>query len=64
VDAALERLPTSLDRAIDNFEESAFAREVYGDMFANTYRTMLRHEVELFEKHVTDWELGRYIDVM
>jgi glutamine synthetase len=64
VDAALERLPTSLDRAIDNFEESAFAREVYGDMFVNTYRTMLRHEVELFEKHVTDWELDRYIDVM
>jgi glutamine synthetase len=33
-------------------------------MFIDTYLVMLRHEVELFTRHVTDWELTRYREVM
>lgn len=63
-DAALERLPTSLEGATPNFERSAFARQVYGDLFVDTFLVMLRHEIELFSRHVTDWERTRYQEIM
>jgi glutamine synthetase len=64
LDASIERLPTRLEDALSNFERSAFVREVYGEMFAEVYATMLRHELELFARHVTDWERERYREVM
>ncbi len=64
IDASLTRLPTQLAEALPAFERSAFAREVYGDMFVDVYVVMLRHELELFERHVTDWERERYREVM
>jgi glutamine synthetase len=64
VDASLTRLPTSLADAIPAFEQSAFARRVYGDMFVDVYTTMLRHELALFARHVTDWERERYREIM
>lgn len=63
-DAALERLPLSLEGAAANFEASAFARELYGDVFVDTYLEMLQHEIGLFARQVTDWELARYREVM
>jgi glutamine synthetase len=63
-DAAFERLPTSLDRAVDNLAASQFARQVYGDVFVDTYLTMLRHEVDAFSRQVTEWERERYMEVM
>jgi glutamine synthetase len=30
----------------------------------DAYLVMLRHEVELFSKHVTEWEKSRYQEVM
>jgi len=64
VDASLTRLPTSLADALPAFEQSRFAREVYGDVFVDVYPVMLRHELELFARHVTDWERERYREVM
>jgi glutamine synthetase len=64
VDASLTRLPTSLAEALPAFEESRFVRDVYGDVFADVYLVMLRHELELFGRHVTDWERERYREVM
>lgn len=63
-DAALERLPLSLEGAVANFEASAFVRELYGDVFVDTYLEMLQHEIGLFARQVTDWELARYREVM
>ena len=63
-DASLRRIPTTLAEAVVELERSSFAREVYGDLFIDTYLVMLRHEVELFTRHVTDWELARYREVM
>jgi glutamine synthetase len=63
-DGAFERLPVSLDRAVDNLADSEFARQAYGDVFVDTYLVMLRHEVEAFSRHVTDWERERYMEVM
>jgi glutamine synthetase len=64
LDASFERLPTELADALPAFEQSAFVREVYGDVFAEVYATMLRHELELFARHVTEWERDRYREVM
>jgi glutamine synthetase len=64
VDASLTRLPTQLAEALPAFEASQFAREVFGDVFVDVYLVMLRHELELFARHVTDWELDRYREVM
>ena len=64
VDTSLTRLPTDLAEALPAFEQSRFVREVYGDMFADVYLVMLRHELALFARHVTDWERDRYREVM
>ena len=63
-DASLRRVPTSLADAVAELEASEFARRVYGETFIDVYLTMLRHELELFARHVTDWERDRYRDVM
>lgn len=64
VDASLERLPTSLGAAVAELERSAFVRQVFGDMFVDTYLAMLQREVDLFSKYVTEWEAERYREVM
>ena len=64
VDESLRRLPTTLGEAVAELEGSEFARRVYGETFVDVYLTMLRHELELFGRHVTDWERDRYREVM
>ena len=64
VDDALVRLPSTLEAAVPFFAESALARQVYGDVFVDTYLTMLAHEIGLFNRHVTEWELVRYREVV
>ena len=64
VDESLTRLPTQLAEALPVLEHSSFIREAYGDMFATVYPVMLRHELDLFARHVTDWERERYREVM
>jgi glutamine synthetase len=62
-DAGFERLATSLAGALANLD-TPFVREVYGDVFVDTYLTMLGHEVAVYERQVTPWERERYQDVM
>ena len=64
IDASLTRLPTQLEEAIAAFEKSTFIRDAYGEMFADVYVVMLRHELELFARQVTEWERERYREVM
>jgi glutamine synthetase len=64
VDASLTRLPTNLAEALPAFERSEFAREVFGEVFVDAFLVMLRHELEQFSRHVTDWEFERYREVM
>ena len=60
-----ERLPTSIDGAIDNFD-SAFTREVFGDIFVDNFLFMQRREYDEFMANaeqgddVSEWELNRY----
>jgi glutamine synthetase len=64
VDASLTRLPTELHEALPILEQSPFARDLYGDVFVDAYMVMQRHELELFARHVTDWERERYREIM
>jgi glutamine synthetase len=64
VDASFTRLPTGLAEALPAFEQSQFVRGVYGGQFVDVYLVMLRHELELLARHVTDWERERYREVM
>ena len=64
VDASLTRLPTTLEEALPILEQSQFVRDLYGDVFVDAYLVMLRHELELFARHVTEWERERYREIM
>jgi glutamine synthetase len=64
VDGSFRRLATSLPEALAELERSSFAREVYGDVFVDTFLVMLGHEVELFSRTVTEWERERYREMM
>ncbi len=64
VDASLTRLPTTLEEALPILEQSRFVRDLYGDVFVDAYLVMLRHELELFARQVTEWERERYREIM
>jgi glutamine synthetase len=64
LDDSLTRLPTQLEAAIDGLEKSQFVRDAFGDVWVDVYVVMLRHELELFARHVTDFERERYREVM
>lgn len=59
-----ERLPTSLAGALANFEAAPFVKEAFGETFAQIYPHLVRHELDEFARHVTDWEKTRYRDVI
>ena len=63
-DAQLVRLPVMLEAALPYFAESELARQIYGEVFVDTFVTMLEHEIGLFNRQVTDWENARYREVM
>ncbi len=60
-DDTLERLPATLGAAIDVFERSAFCKDVFGEVFVETFSLLGRREEAAFHAHVTDWERGRYL---
>lgn len=64
VDTTSPRLPANLQDALDAFEQSAFYRGAFGDMFVDTFVAMGRHEVSLFAQQVTEWERDRYREVV
>jgi glutamine synthetase len=54
-------LPRTLAEAVDAFEADPLAREVFGDLMANTYVQFKREEWESYMNHVSDWERDRYL---
>lgn len=64
LDASLERLPTTLEGAMNNLATSDAARRIYGDVFVDTFVTMLKNELAQFARSITDWERARYQEVM
>ena len=57
-------LPASLAAAAQALRASAAARQLFGDTFVDHYAASREWEVSEFNKHVTDWELARYFEII
>ena len=59
-DDRLPLLPRSLGAAIADWEATPFARETFGEHFADTYAGLARYDAALYDAAITDWETQRY----
>jgi len=58
------RLPASLWEAAQRLKASDAARTLFGDTFVDHFAASREWEERVFRKHVTDWELGRYFEII
>ena len=58
------QLATNLRDAIRDLEGSAEARALFGDEFVNHYIASRDWEVREHERHVTDWQMQRYFEII
>jgi len=57
-------LPRTLMEAAGKLKASKVARELFGDEFIEHYASTREWEEREFRKHVTDWELERYFEII
>ena len=57
-------LPCTLREATLAFERSKVARELFGDLFVDHYAATRHWEDRQFRKHVADWDLARYFEII
>jgi glutamine synthetase len=55
-------VPRALYEAIEAFDESAVAREAFGEVVVEHYLNAARVEQEAYDNVVTDWERERYLE--
>jgi glutamine synthetase len=58
------RLPTTLFDAAQRLKASPPARALFGDAFVDHYSATREWEEREFRKHITDWELSRYFEII
>lgn len=56
------RLPNTLEKAIDIFEQSDWAKEIFGEKFVKHYTQTRRWEIEQDLISIPDWEVARLIE--
>ncbi|WP_205749260.1 glutamine synthetase family protein [Desulfopila sp. IMCC35008] len=57
-------LPKTLWDASQAFKRSEAARSLFGDIFVDHYGSSREWEEREFRKHITDWELERYFEII
>jgi glutamine synthetase len=57
-------LPTTLGEATARFKASAAARELFGDTFVDHFAATREWEDREARKHVSDWDLARYFEII
>ena len=57
-------LPSTLWDAAQAFKASEAARSLFGDTFVDHYAASREWEEREFRKHITDWELERYFEII
>jgi glutamine synthetase len=57
-------LPTTLFEAAQRLKASKAARGLFGDAFVEHFAATREWEEREFRKHVTDWELARYFEII
>jgi len=58
------KLPTTLWDAAQRLKNSKAAHELFGSAFVNHFAATREWEDREFRKHVTDWELKRYFEII
>lgn len=58
------RFPRTLYHASERLHASSAARAAFGDAFVEHYAATRQWEDREFQKHVTDWELARYFEII
>ena len=59
-----QKLPNSLAEAAKRLSASKAARNYFGDDFVEHFAASREWEEREFRKHVTDWELARYFEII
>ena len=62
--ATTQPLPSSLDEAWRKFHASKVARELFGDTFVDHFSATREWESRQSRKHVSDWDLARYFEII
>ncbi|MDX2314556.1 MAG: glutamine synthetase [Gammaproteobacteria bacterium] len=57
-------LPRTLWEAAQRFKGSKMARDWFGDAFVDHYAGSREWEEREFRKHITDWEMQRYFEII
>jgi len=57
-------LPGTLMEAAGRLKASKAARELFGDAFVDHFAATREWEEREFRKHITDWELARYFEII
>jgi Glutamine synthetase len=57
-------LPRTLWEAAQRLKQSRVAREHFGDAFVQHFAATREWEEREFRKHITDWELARYFEII
>jgi glutamine synthetase len=57
-------LPRTLWDAAQRLKNSSMAREYFGDAFVDHFAATREWEEREFRKHITDWELARYFEII
>jgi len=57
-------LPGSLAEAAARLKNSAAARQLFGDVFVDHFVATREWEDRLYRRHVSDWELARYFEII
>ncbi|MDI3325588.1 glutamine synthetase [Pontibacterium granulatum] len=57
-------LPSTLWDAAQRLKNSKAARELFGDAFVDHFAASREWEEREFRKHVTDWEMARYFEII
>ena len=59
-----ESLPATLGQAAARLQASTAARELFGETFVEHFVKSREWEEQEFHRHVTDWELERYLEII
>ena len=57
-------LPKSLKEATQLFSNSTWAKKLWGENFVSHYSTTRLWEESEYQKHISDWELKRYFEII
>lgn len=57
-------LPRTLWDSAQRLKQSTMAREYFGDAFVDHFAATREWEEREFRKHITDWELARYFEII